>query len=768
MRTGCVLFVIGALILLQLRELPSLYPLLLPLLLLALAARRYPAVRWVLWLGAGFCWCLFRAGLLLDSRLDPALEGAPLTIEGRIEGLPVCRDDVCRFVFKTERLLKSEKDIADYPERVRISWYEDPPEILPGQRWRLHVKLKRPWGSMNPGGFDYEGWLFRQGVRATGYVVARGDNRKLEKATPYSVAYLRHLITERMTASIYTPLPAALLPALVIGDSRGMEDEHWAVLNRTGTTHLLVISGQHIALIAAMAFFLVRLLWARSGILPEYLAAPRAAAIAALFVACAYAALAGFSVPTRRALIMTAAVLAEPLFSRRLSRSHVFCLALLLVTALDPLDVLAPGFWLSFGAVGLILYGMSHRVDVRGIWWRWGRTQFVVALGLAPLLVVWFGQIPLTGLAANLIAVPWVSLVTLPLTLGGVALLPVADLPAGFFLWGAGMTLEWLWRLLEWFAAVGPGVLAVPPASMIALIFATIAVLVLLAPRGLTGRWLGWFCLLPLVSPGTLQLSEGEFSLTLLDVGQGLAAAIRTRHHLVLYDTGPRYSEQSNAGEEVILPWLRQMGKSRIDLLFVSHGDADHAGGLPALLEGLEIGTVLSSIPEQIKHDRNQPCEMGQHWRLDGVDLEVLSPVQGHRMQGNNASCVLKVGTGDRSVLLTGDIERPVEQFLVRNQGAKLAAMVLVAPHHGSASSSSRTFIETVGARYVLISAGYRNRFGLPNRDIIARYRAAGAMPVSTVRSGAITLDFRATGIGMTEYRRIAGRFWHTRDPAGD
>lgn len=768
MRTGCVLFVIGALILLQLRELPQLYPLLVPLLLLALAVRRYPAVRWALWLGAGFCWCLFRAGLLLDSRLDPVLEGVPLIIEGRIEGLPVCRDDVCRFVFQTERLSNGEKDIADYPERVRISWYEDPPELLPGQHWRLRVKLKRPWGSMNPGGFDYEGWLFRQGIRATGYVIANPDNRMLERATPYSVAYLRHLITERMTALIYTPLPAALLPALAIGDSRRMEDQHWTVLNRTGTTHLLVISGQHIALIAAMAFFLVRLLWARSGFLPEFFAAPRAAAIAALLVACAYAALAGFSVPTQRALIMTAAFLSEPLFYRRLSRSHVFCLALLLVTVLNPLDVLSPGFWLSFGAVGLILYGMSHRVGVRGLWWRYGRTQFVVALGLTPLLVIWFGQIPLTGLAANLIAVPWVSLVTLPLTLGGVALLPVAELPAGFFLWGAGVTLEWLWRLLEWFAAVGPGVLAVPPVSMIALWFATVAVLVLLAPAGLPGRWLGGFCLLPLLAPGIPQPAEGEFSLTLLDVGQGLAAAIQTRNHLVLYDAGPRYSEQSNAGEEIILPWLKRTGESRIELLFVSHGDADHAGGLPALLEGLEIGTVLSSFHGQIEHERSRSCHTGQRWRLDGVDLEVLSPNKGSLMRGNNASCVLKVGRGDRSVLLPGDIERPVEQLLVRNQTAKLAAAVLVAPHHGSASSSSPGFIEAVGARYVLISAGYRNRFGLPNQDIIARYRATGAIPLSTVRSGTITLDFRATGIGILEYRRAAGRFWHTRDPAGD
>ncbi|HLB30567.1 MAG TPA: DNA internalization-related competence protein ComEC/Rec2 [Gammaproteobacteria bacterium] len=768
MRTGCVLFVAGALLLLQLRELPPLYPLLMPLLLLALAARRYPPVRWALWLGAGFCWCLFRAGLLLDSRLDPALEGAPLTIEGKIEGLPVCRNNVCRFVLGTEKLSHGVEDPPDYPERVRISWYEDPPELLPGQHWRLRVKLKRPWGSMNPGGFDYEGWLFRQGIRATGYVIAHSDNRKLERTTPDSVAYLRHLITERMTALVHTPLPAALLPALAIGDSRRMEDQHWAVLNRTGATHLLVISGQHIALIAAMAFFLVRLLWARTGFLPEYLAAPRAAAIAALLVACVYAALAGFSVPTRRALIMTAAVLSEPLFFRRLSRSHVFCLALLLVTVLDPLDVLAPGFWLSFGAVGLILYGMSHRIGVRGLWWRWGRTQFVVSLGLAPLLVVWFGQIPLIGLAANLIAVPWISLVTLPLTLGGVAFLPMAELPAGFLLWGAGVSLEWLWRLLEWFAAMGPGVLSVPSASIIALISAMAGALVLLAPAGLPGRWLGAFCLLPLLSPGAPQLSEGEFSLTLLDVGQGLAVAIRTRNHLVLNDTGPRYSEQSNAGEEIILPWLRWTGESRIDLLFVSHGDADHSGGLPALLEGFDIGAVVSSIPGRVKHDRSLPCQTGQHWRLDGVDLEILSPDEGTLLRGNNASCVLKVGKGDRSALLPGDIERPVEQLLVRKQKARLAAAVLAAPHHGSASSSSRGFIEAVGARHVLISAGYRNRFGLPNQDIIARYRAAGTIPLSTVRSGAITLDFRAEGIGITEYRRAAGRFWHSRDPMGD
>ena len=762
MRTESMLFVCGALLLLQSSALPPLYPCLLLLLLVALLAGKYRICRWILWLGAGFCWCLLRADGLLDNHLDPALEGVPLTIEGRISGLPVCRRDTCRFVLKTQAPVGNAGQQKDFPRRIRISWYDHSPLLVPGQLWRLRVKLKRPWGFMNPGGFDFEGWLFQQGIRATGYVLEKGENRLLEASVPMSVDYLRHTIRQKLATVVLNDLPAALIPALVVGDGSRMEDQNWRVLTATGTNHLLAISGLHIGLVAGMVFFLLRRLWPLSGKLAVAMASPRAAALAAMLAAVVYAALAGFAIPTRRALVMTGAVLLQTLLYRRFSHSHVFCLALLLVVVIDPMDVLAPGFWLSFGAVGLILYGMSHRTGIRGLWWRWGRTQYVVALGLAPMLTFWFRQIPVTGMLANLVAVPWVSLVSIPLVLGGSLLLPVADSLAGFVLWLAAISLEWIWLFLEKLAEFGPGVLALPAPSPFALISGMIAVLVLLAPRGIPGRWLGIICLLPLLSPIRTQPSPGEFSLVLLDVGQGLAAAIRTREHLVLYDTGPRYSDMSNAGGSVILPWLRHAGLDRVDLLILSHGDADHAGGLRDVLQDVEVGAVISSIPQEVVHQDSRECHSGQSWEFDDVHLQILHPPRNTRFQGNNASCVLKVSTRNFSVLLPGDIEREAEWGLVRDHAAEIRADVLVVPHHGSKSSSTTAFIRATGARYVLFSAGYRNRFGFPNQDIIARYQATGSRMLDTARSGAIEMRFTDSGIDTIRRRQNSRRFWHS------
>ncbi len=773
MRAAAPGFLAGTWMLQQLASLPDWrWSLLLPLV--ALLGWRTSLLRpaWgrvVVFAVLGFL-CASAVGHALSrGGLDPRLEGRDVRVEGTIVSLPDTRGDRSRFHFRAERLWLEDTPFPP-PGKLLLSWYRDAPPLRAGERWRLRLRLKRPNGFMNPGGFDYEGWLFAQGIRATGYVrkaQAGDENVRLSPASGRQIDRLRQHLRDGIRASLAGHPQTALVTALAVGDRTAMEEAQWDLLIRTGTNHLLAISGLHVGLVAGMVFFLMRWLWSRSAAACLRWPAPKAGALAALLAAGVYAALAGFAVPTQRALVMVAVVMVALIVQRQTRPSSLLAMALLVVLVIDPLAVLAPGFWLSFAAVAAILLGVSGRVGAARGWRSWGRVQWVVALGLLPLLILLFQRASLVAPLANLLAVPWVSLLTVPLTLLGSLLWLLFPVLGGWLLSAAAWSLSALWWLLEWLGAwsLAQWTQPAPPAWAVA--SALVGVVLLILPRGFPARWLGGVWLLPLLLARPAMLPHGEAEFTLLDVGQGLAAVVRTRHHTLVFDTGPRFPSGFNTGEAVLAPFLRERGVVRLDRLIVSHGDNDHLGGARALAAEFPPVLVTSSVPQRLVELGAQACRGGERWRWDGVAFEILHPAPDYAVRGrsgNNRSCVLRVAAGGAAVLLPGDIERPAEHHLLSSRPGSLRAEVLVAPHHGSRTSSSAAFIDAVAPRYVLFPVGYRNRYGFPKDDVVARYRTRGVEVLDSARHGAIRFRLTPAGAQLRDtWRQSARRYWHRR-----
>src|ERR671914_405361 len=549
-----------------------------------------------------------------------------------------------------------------------------------------------------------------------------------------------------------------------MGEQQGIAQDQWRVFSRTGTTHLVAISGQHIGLIAGFAYFLGCGIWSRLGVTLLYLAAPRFGALMALFAAFLYAALAGFSIPIQRALIMVAVVMIGILISRRTPAFNLLLLALLLVLLLDPVVVMAAGFWLSFASVAAILYAMSGRIRVPDRWWRSGRIHVAVAVGLTPIVLMLFGQNPLLGPLANAVAVPWVSFIVVPLVLLGALSLMLFEPLGSLLLTGAVEALEGLWPYLKWLAGFDLAIWRRPALAPWTSITACVGVVLVLMPRGLPARWVGLIWLLPLLYTEPQRPAEGEFWFTLLDVGQGLAAVVETPRHVLIYDTGPWFSEDFDSGEAVIAPYLQHQGIDQVNTVMISHGDSDHIGGLKSLLEQVAVGRIVTSVPALIEHPWVEPCEEGQRWRWDGVDFAVLHPPPGHTGQENDHSCVLQVSSaGKKVVLLPGDIECTAEAQLVRRRTADLKAQVLIAPHHGSKTSSSSSFIEAVDPDYVLFPVGYRNRYGFPKEEVQQRYLKQGVIMLNVAEAGAIRWAIGDRIALPDRYRYSHRRYWHSR-----
>ncbi|MCA1674306.1 MAG: DNA internalization-related competence protein ComEC/Rec2 [Actinobacteria bacterium] len=506
-----------------------------------------------------------------------------------------------------------------------------------------------------------------------------------------------------------------------------------------------------------------RWLWSLPARTVLYLAAPRVGAVTGLLMAWGYAALAGFAVPAVRSLVMIAVVMIGLWSHRSWWLIDLLAAALWVVLLLDPLAVLAPGMWLSFGAVAILLYAMAGRVSVRGLWWRFGRVHCVMGLGLMPLLFFLFGQDPVLGPLANALAVPWVTFVVVPLVLLGTALLWVSEPVATVFLYGAVEALTWIWIYLEGLSDLDFATWHRPRPTPAVAASAIIGTLLLLAPRGVPGRLTGLIWLLPLFLQESARPPPGELWFTVLDVGQGLSAVAETHRHVLVYDTGPRFSERLDAGRAALVPFLRERGIGNIDVLVLSHGDNDHLGGLESLLAEVSVGRILSSVPQSIPHRRTVPCEAGQHWKWEGVSFTVLHPEAGATGPDNERSCVVRVSTGARAVLIPGDIEHGAEARLVRRLGSALHAEILVAPHHGSKTSSTPDFVAAVSPRYVVFPAGYRNRWGFPAPEVREQYAKRGAEMLSTAEAGAIRFRI-GDGVGSpVRYRDETARYWNAR-----
>jgi competence protein ComEC len=765
MQTGTIAFLFGVLLLQLQPDLPSPQWLaaaaLLPLLFAPLHKRLALLLVALL---AGYLWAVFVAQQRLADVLPAELEGVEVVVQGEVVSLPERSARHSRFLFFPEQLSLDGK-VYPAPALLRLSWYEEAPQLLPGQRWQLTVKLKQPRGMMNPGGFDYEQWLFQTGIRATGYVRAAAENRLLESGVTASpVQRLRYQLQQRLEVALDGKAQGGIIRALAMGERGGISDDEWAVLLATGTNHLVAISGLHIGLVAGLIYFLLLRLWRLCPRCCLWLAAPRVAAVAAILSAVVYAALAGFSVPTQRAMLMLLLVMGAIFWQRPVQPSRLLSLVLLLVVLHDPLVVLSPGFWLSFCAVALILYGMRGRLNPGGVWWRWGRVQWLVAVGLSPLLLLLFGQAALVAPLANLVAVPWIGLVVVPLTLLGTLLLGLWEAGGTALLQWAAWLTELLWPLLTFLGDTLPA-LRLATAPWWAYLLALCGVVWLLAPRGWPLRWAAVVPLLPLLLWQPPPLAAGEARFTLLDVGQGLAAVVETRNRVLVFDTGPHFPSGFDTGSAVVVPYLRRLGLKAIDILIISHGDNDHIGGARAVASALPPGRVLTSVPGKMGWIEHQPCRRGEQWRWDGVRFEMLHPAPlVDKGRGNNDSCVLRVSAGGESLLLTGDIEQAAEGELVARYGEQLHADILVAPHHGSKTSSSKLFIAKVAPRWVLFPLGYRNRYHFPHPAVSERYRQLGVMMLNNSESGAISFLLGRGALSPAEYRKAARRYWHAAD----
>nr|VFK31009.1 MAG: competence protein ComEC [Candidatus Kentron sp. MB] len=777
MGIGAVAFLSGIVCLCFFPVLPDAFFVgLLPALLLWGLFSSSRMVRMAAWFGVGFLWALFRAEIGLSNLLPVELEGLDLTLEGVIAEIPKERKLKTTFLLdvrEVEPLDDSAPMEWGRGQRIRLNWYQNAPRLLPGELWHLTVRLKRPRGFRNPGGFDYERWLFQQGVNATGYVRPEPGNRRIARKDGISLTRARHGLARLIEESLPDSSYDGIVKALAIGVREGVTEEQWRILRETGTAHLMAISGLHIGLVTTLIFFVVR--WMLPAGLMLAAPAQRVAALAALAGAFGYAALAGFSLPTQRALVMVCVVMAGILARRHISVGNSLALALLAVLALEPFAVLSMGFWLSFAAVAVILLGMRGHLSMRGLWWRWGRVQFVVAIGILPLTLLFFHQHPLIGPVANL-AIPWVGFVVVPLVVAGTCLIGVFPDFGGMLLQGGNSAIAAMWPFLESLASLDLVYRQAffPPIWSVAT--GAVGMVLLLLPRGFPGRWLGVVWLLPLFLATPARPGIGEIWFDLLDVGQGLSAVLRTREHVLVYDVGPSYGAGFDAGQGIIAPFLRDRGVRSVDRVLISHRDRDHVGGLRGLLTEFPVDMLMMngpSVEQPIKNavgesappnpKRVMPCRAGMAWRWDGVYFQVLHPPRGKGAIGNNGSCVLKVSNGNGAILLPGDIERSTERRLVRAHQGKLGADILVVPHHGSRTSSGAMFIEAVRPRYALFSSGYRNRFDLPADKVVTRYQRSGARLLFSARHGAIGFRLMPEKeiSGPTLYRETARRFWH-------
>ncbi|KPK41043.1 MAG: hypothetical protein AMJ69_00020 [Gammaproteobacteria bacterium SG8_47] len=762
MRTWTFAFLLGVVCFQQLRELPSLHWAWLMFLIVPASLR----LNWPARLGAaaaaGFLWSLLHAYWTLFPALAPELYGRDIVLEGVVVAPPRQGERFVRFDF--EILARPAEIPTDaLPRRVRLSWYETSQQLVPGERWRLRVRLKPPHGFSNPGGFDYEGWLLRQGIGATGYVRKGAENARLAAARGYALQRLRHRGRQRLAELLQDRPEKGIISALALGLRDDITSHQWQVLSRTGTTHLMAISGLHIGLVAGLAFWLLRWGWSLSARLTQRLAAPKAGAFAALGVALGYAALAGFAVPTQRALVMLVVILGGVVAQRHVRPTQALCAALLAVLLWDPMSALAPGFWLSFAAVA-VLFGTALARHAGGGWWqRAGRAQLALAIGLLPLLALFFQQASVVAPLANLVVVPIVGTVVVPLTLAGSVIAPLLPSVGQGLLGLAAWLLGWVLTFLSWLAGFDWASVSLSTASTLGWLVALPGAALALAPRGWPARWLAAPLLAPLLLARHPSPGPGEVWLTTLDVGQGLAAVVHTQRHTLVYDTGPRFSDSFDAGRAVVVPYLRHAGVAEVDTLVVSHGDNDHIGGAESLLAALPVKRVLSAAPDKLSKVTAQPCLAGERWSWDGVEFQILHPrSQERRARENDTSCVLRVGSRYGSVLLTGDIERGAEGELVRAYDEELIADIMTAPHHGSRTSSSAAFVAAVQPEHVVVPAGYANRYGFPHEEVLTRYDASGAMLWNTGLMGALTFRLAEQASRVpTRQRDRARRYWH-------
>lgn len=776
MRGVILAFALGAAWLQTRPELPPLaWAAALPLLGLTLpfaAGRWRRPLAWMLALSCGFLYAAWRADLRLSEELPTQWQGRDVAFSGRVVGLPEATPTGVRFVVDVAAI---QTPGAVLPGRVQLGWYargdQPPPRLRGGDCVELLARLHRPHGSLNPGGFDYPAWLLERGIRATGSLRALPTPAGGCAGAPRAwLDQTRESIREHLRVNLGDAPQAGVVVALAIGDQDAIASSQWTLFRQTGTTHLFSVSGLHITLFSAIVFALVQRFWRLWPALNLRVPARRAGITLGMLAALAYTAISGFGIPAQRTFLMLLGAASVAWLDRLPTASRLLAAALAVVVLFDPWAALAPGFWLSFGAVAALLYAGVGQLRPPPLWLGWVKAQWAVTLTLMPALLALFHEISLVSPLANLVAIPLISLVAVPLSLLA-AVLPWAELAwlAHAVVAGVIWLMEALVRLPQpLFHAAAPGPLAI--------LLALLGAGALLLPRGVPGRWLGLFLFLPLLLPRLAAPAPGEAWVKVIDVGQGMAVLVRTQGRALLVDTGNRYASGEDAGARIVAPYLWSRGIKRLDGLVITHDDIDHSGGGASLLASHRPAWLLTSIagmPTARRSDTGRAlleqrpdaiaCAAGQRWRWDGVEFAVLHPPAHHYahpgFRDNDRSCVIRVQTARHSALLGGDIERLAEMNLLE-RGVLTATDVVVVPHHGSKSSSTPDFVAATRPRWAVIPVGHRNPFGHPHPEVLARYRAAGAAIARTDRDGAVWLRLGGQGIELERARDMRKRYW--------
>ena len=729
----------------------------------------------------GICWASGFAMWRMSDTLPHAWEQKTITIVGVVASLPETTEHGVRFQFDVENvttpnaIVPRHISLSQYTNSQydvkQVSTFETLTQFHAGERWQLAVRLKRPHGTQNPHGFDFESWALSENIRATGSIKTKAGLKKLKDFVwkpKYIVEHLREKVQQRINKVFGDKPYSGIIQALVIGDDSQIAAVDWQVFLRTGTSHLMSISGIHITMLAGLAFGLTGFIWRRSPKLVMRLPTRKAATIAGVFAALLYTLIAGFSVPSQRTFYMLM-VFAIALWSgRQLVVTQVLAMALFIVVIIDPWAVSSPGFWLSFGAVAMLGFALGARVGQLH-WLKAAlQTQWAVTIGMLPLLLVMFNQTSIISPLANAFAIPLISFVVTPLALLG-SFLPI-DTPLNLSYQALSVcmfALKWLNQLpiVTWQQHAPPVWTLLP---------AMIGVIWLLLPRGFPMRWLGVIGFLPMLFILPVRPTVGDMKVTVLDVGQGLSVVVQTATHTLLYDTGPTYGAQADAGSRIAVPFLRGEGVKKLDGLIVSHNDNDHSGGMQSVITLMPVAWLASSFTPEVdavKSMKKLSCFAGQRWIWDGVQFEVLHPsfesYEDTMLKDNNRSCVVKVISQAGSILLTGDIEKEAELELLNRDAAKLNSDIMIAPHHGSKTSSTSDFIAAVAPSVTIFTTGYLNRFGHPKPLIIERYQTFNSQMYRSDYDGALTLDFEASthlnnepNISITSWRTQNRRYW--------
>ncbi len=764
---------------------------------------------------AGYGYSFYYAQNRLKHQLPDHLQSRELIVTGKVDSLIQKKSRRLKFDFQIHQLIKpSIATKAIKNQRIRLSWYyptdAQPPDIAAGEIWQLKVKLKKPSGFLNPAGRDYEKWLFAQQIIATGYVRKGAENRRLAAAHALNIHKLRSEIASRLDKILVDNPYKGIYKAVILGIKDDITTQQWQLLIETGTNHLMAISGLHISLFALLGYALGSLLWRIFIPWCENIPVNIIAAWVALIFALCYAALSGFAIPAQRALLMIAVFLTTIIGRIHLANTQILAIALLLLLLFDPLASLSPGFWLSFAAVGIILFFLSphdsyqyHRADSGGpadthpvveatmaqklqaaitailsYLRQLVFLQVLLFIGLIPITLLFFGQFYLYAPLANFIAVPLMSLFIIPAALLASLFLFLYE-PAAIAIFQLDTwLLKSLWPVLQWLREQPLNIIQFQLDNHVLLLIITILML-------LTGIWFRYkrhllnyyflsFTLISMLSATTLlyfyadekfpPLTEGDLYISVLDVGQGLSVLIQTQHHSLLYDTGNRFSDNFDLSRLVVLPYLQYRAIEQLDMLILSHADHDHVGSAGTLLEKIKVKNILSGEPRRLYNKFGiyaRPCLRGQRWQWDGVNFEILAPehVEAFRKSNNN-SCVLHIDNGKQAFLLTGDIEKPVERFLLSKNIS--AHQILVAGHHGSRSSSTEAFVKKISPEYVIFTNGYKNRYQLPHRQVVNRYRSIASHMLST-ENGMIEiyLGHEQDKVLIHEYRKDSRHYWN-------